>query len=117
MLSETDIVTTIMGFAARCGDPAPSAIRYVYGTRSDLNRLLGATMESADAATPAVLVEATGNFSWPRPVGLRPNYYPRGNVITLVIDDVTGTAVDAGIRREPHDLSRLGEIHHPALPD
>jgi cyclophilin family peptidyl-prolyl cis-trans isomerase len=41
MLSEADIVTVIMGFAAQCGDPKPTAIRYARGTRGELDRAIG----------------------------------------------------------------------------
>lgn len=115
MLSEADIVEMIMRFAAACGDPTPTAIRYVHGTRGDLNRVLGAEMFGDDAATPAVLVEATGDFRWPRAVGLVPRH-PTGHVITLVVNKDTGESFDAGIGPGPHDLSALGELHCPAVP-
>lgn len=115
MLSEADIVEMIMRFAAACGDPTPTAIRYVHGTRGDLNRVLGAEMFGDDAATPAVLVEATGDFVWPKPVG-RASWRPTGHAITVVVNETTGMALDQGIGPEPHDLSALGELHCPAVP-
>lgn len=117
MLSENDIVSMIMHFATRCADPAPAAIRYVHGTRGDLNRVTsGAGFDDADAATPAVLVEATGNFTWHHR-GLTPaRSVSKGRAITLVIDERTGVGIDVGIAPEPHDLSSLGQIHHPAVP-
>jgi hypothetical protein len=116
MLSEADIVGMIMKFAAYCGDPAPSAIRYVRGTRADLNRAFGAGIGGDDGAAAAVLVEAIGNFIWPRAVGLVPRR-PTGKAVAMVINEATGIAVDTGISPEPHDLSDLGEIHHPAVPE
>lgn len=116
MLSETDIIDMILGFAARCGDPTPSAIRYVYGTRGELNTVLGAEMHGDDATTPAVLVQAIGDFTWHHSAPMRARGYSHGNIITLIIDETTGVAVDRGIAHKQHDLSSLGEVHHPAVP-
>lgn len=113
MLAEADIVAMIMEFAARCGDPTP--IHYVRGTRGELNSAIGAGTMGTDAETPAVLVEAVGNFSWPRPVGIVPRR-PTGRAVTMIINEITGVAVDAGIDPEPHDLSSLRDVHHPAVP-
>ena len=117
MLSETAIVTAIMDFADVCEDPAPTAIHYVSGTRGALNRLTSqAEFEGVDATTPAVLVEAIGHFKWRHsaPPGASP--YTTGTAISLVISDLTGAVLDRGIGGEPHDLSSLGQVHHPAVP-
>lgn len=117
MLPETEIVGMIMRFATYCGDPAPTAISYVRGTRGDLNRVAGgAGFDENMAATPAVLVEAIGNFAWHHR-GITPERsVSSGRAITLVVDERTGAALDTGISPDPHDLSSLGQVHHPAGP-
>lgn len=116
MLPEKEVVSTIMWFASYCGDPTPSAIRYVRGTRGDLNRIMGAELFGEDAATPAVLVEATGNFTWRHSAPYGHSGVSSGTTITLVINEATGEAVDKGIRNKQYDWSALGPVHYPAVP-
>ncbi|HEX3815114.1 MAG TPA: hypothetical protein VHX59_19945 [Mycobacteriales bacterium] len=117
MQSEAIIVERIMSFANQCGDPAPSALRYVRGTRGAFGSSSYNTETHRDeAATSAILVEATGQFTWRHSAPHRASPYTSGHAISLVIDELTGAVVSRSIRPEPLDLSSYGQVNHPAVP-
>lgn len=120
MLSTEDIVNIVMVVAGRMNEPSPTAIQYVYGTRGELNKSIGAIMSGVDGQPASVLVQVTGNFTWHHSAPYRPGGNPastsHGRAIILIIDQETGTVTDRGIRSNPMDLSRLGHVVHSAVP-
>lgn len=90
MLSDEKIVNSIMQFARRCEDATVTGIRYVRGTRGELNVVFGAVMSGPEAQTPAVLVEATEDFTWHHSAPRGVTGDSTGRAITLVIEEATG---------------------------
>lgn len=117
VLATTDIVNMIMSAAADMKDPTPTAIQFVYGTRNDLSTFISQdTVDGTDGQAPAVLVEATGNFTMTHSAPAGHSNTTTGTAIVLIIDQQTGNVTDQGIIGQPIDLAPLGQVFHPAVP-
>jgi len=102
----------ITAYAEHCGDSAPTSVQYVRGSRGGLNHAFNAEIGPPNAATPAVLVQAVGQFTTLRR-GIVPEGAPQfmsGTAISLVINDETGQVTDRSFGPRPIELSRFGSV-------
>ena len=108
-LSEHQIMKIALRAAAADGDPKPSLIQHVTGTRYRANLVAGGDIVPGSAW--CYLVAERGRFiakGASYPAGGHP---PKGSVITLVVNARTGGVLDFGISDRYPQLRKLGAVH------
>jgi hypothetical protein len=108
---QAKLVQAAREFAASNGDANASADYIVVGQRGVLVKgaMLGAELNSLDAAQDVFLVELGGSFvgySMPRPAGVPP---PHGRFLRVDFDAVTHEMLDWMIGDDAVKLDRLGD--------
>jgi hypothetical protein len=107
-LSEQQILSMAEGAAHRSGNPMPTLIQHVIGTRFDAVRI-----SSGDLVFEwnwSYLIAIRGRFSAiyaSYPAGVTP---PTGTVMTLVVDARTGHVTDSGVSERYPPLATLGPV-------
>ena len=107
-LSATVVLNIAQTLAEQAGDPTPTLIQHVEGTRAQLNASDSGGVVSGPEAS--YLIAERGSFvanGFPRPAG---SPVPTGSVITIIIDAVTGQITDEGIENRYPKLSALGPV-------
>jgi hypothetical protein len=107
-LGEPQILSMAEDAARRSGDPKPTLIQHVIGTRFDAVRI-----SSGDVVFEwnwSYLIAIRGRFTATYasyPAGAKP---PTGTVMTLVVDARTGHVTDSGVGNRYPALATLGPI-------
>jgi hypothetical protein len=107
-LTESRIVQIAERAAAAAGDRTPTLIQHSEGTRQRANEI--ASGDRVPGKRWSYLIAERGSFvlkSVSPPPGARP---PRGSVLTLVVDAVTGTVSDFGVSNQYPNLAALGAV-------
>jgi len=107
-LNRAQILTIARAAAASAGDPAPTLIQHVEGTRAQLNLAASGAIVPGDEAS--VLIVAFGRFvatNAPVPAGAAT---PQGTILTAVVNTSTGQQTDFGIQDTVPRLSGLGPV-------
>jgi len=114
-LAESAIVSRIMSAAAGAGDPAPTSIQYVRGTRGSLvNYAMHDQLDRKVSDAPVVLVVATGSFKVQTSGIGHPVF--QGTTLSIVMNEQTGEVMDRSLSKNPVDLSHLSNVVRPAVP-
>lgn len=107
VLSEAQIQQDAVAFAAANGDPDPTSMEHVQGSRQQLVLALSGGTVSVPYTEDVVAVVMQGNFV----ANISgPGAPPSGSVLTMVIDATTGQLVDFGIQNSVPDLTSLGTV-------
>lgn len=90
------------------GDPAPTAVQWVFAPRQAIADTLNFGLPAGQAAIPEILIIAKGNFVAYRASVPKGASAPRGTVLELVLDASTLEATDFGLVDYYPDLSKIG---------
>jgi hypothetical protein len=109
-LPQGRIVAIALAAATRAGDPHPSLIQHVEGTRQRAN-----AVDSGDIVAGgqwSYLIAERGRFVF---VGVAPSRTPDGgsvygSVLTLVVNARTGEVTDSGLSNRYPAMSKLGPV-------
>jgi hypothetical protein len=107
-MSESQIKTIALAYAAGFGDPNPTSIEHVESPRNQA--VLLASDDSVPDQSDSILIAEQGSFigaNAPRPPGAPA---PTGSVLTLVIDRYTGQLSDFGLRDSVPNLASRGQV-------
>jgi hypothetical protein len=107
VLTEPQIKQLAVAFAAANGDPTPSSMEYVEGSRQQLVLALSRGTVSVPNTEDVFAVVMQGNFV-ANVSG--PGAPPSGSVLTMVIDSTTGELVNFGIQKSVPPLAGLGTV-------
>lgn len=94
--------------AARDGDPAPTAVQWVFAPRQAIADMLGFGLPAGETAIPQILIIAKGNFVAHAASVPKGASAPRGTVMELVLDASTLTETDFGLVDSYPDLTKIG---------
>ena len=107
VLSETQIEQLAVAFATANGDPDPTSMEYVEGSRQQLVLALSRGTVSVPYTEDVFAVVMQGNFV-ANVSG--PGAPPSGSALTMVIDATTGQLVNFGIQKSVPALTGLGTV-------
>jgi hypothetical protein len=102
-------------FAAGAGDGSPTDVQEAQSTRGHaVAEAVGG--DTISDTTPSTTVTMHGHFvldDVPRPQGTAP---PTGSVLTLVIDNASGSVTDVGLTDSAPNLARVGAVSRDSMP-
>jgi len=107
-LGEAKIKQIGLEFAARMGDPNPTAIEYVHGSREQV--VFAFSKDEVPDNTEVDAIVMHGQFvstNAPVPAEGKP---PGGSVLIVVINATTGEMTDLGIQQQSPNLGAFGPV-------
>lgn len=101
---------TALGVAAQNGEPNPTGLAYVAGTRHQAATLMDTSITQDDQS---YIIEMHGHFTsrrgGPPSADGRPVVRPTGNTMLVVVSATTGLVTDIGITNGSRSLSGIAE--------
>lgn len=108
-LGETKIKQIALEFASRMGDPNPTSIEYVQGSRQQV--VFGVSKDEVPDDTEVDAIVMHGQFAANNvslPIEGNP---PSGPVLIVFVNAATGAMTDLGIQQQAPNLNPYGPVH------